>query len=59
MVIFGKPKNINDFICVNGGLVKKLHSLGFQPIYRYFNDVYFIKNKEVEEVVSNWNLNIR
>ena len=60
MVIFGVPKNKKDFIRVdNNKLTKHLHSLGFQPIYRYFNDIYFVKNKEIEEVVANWNLNIK
>ena len=59
MVIFGKPKRTTDFVCVGTELAKQLHLLGFQPIYRYFGEIYFVKNDEVVKVVEKWNLNTK
>ena len=53
MIIIGKPSDVNKFIKVDGKNTKKLHKLGFIPIYRDGNDIYFVKNKDILEVLKD------
>ena len=59
MVIIGKPRNIEDYICVDSSVSKKLHELGFQPCYRFIGEIYFTKTDKIVEVIDKWNLKIK
>lgn len=54
MIQLGKPSNEDEFICVQNIKANELHKMGFLPIYRDGNDIYFIKNKEILEVINEW-----
>lgn len=56
MVIFGKPKNESNYICVNSDGCIKLHELGFFPVYRFGGNIYFTKTDKIVEVIKQWNL---
>lgn len=56
MVIFGRPKNLKSYICVDSNTSKKLHELGFQPNHRFLGEIYFTKTDEIVEVMKTWNL---
>ena len=56
MVIFGKPKNESNYVCVNSDSCIKLHELGFQPVYRFLGEIYFTKTDKIVEVIKQWNL---
>ena len=45
----GKPKNIDNFICVTSDISLSLHKLGFIPMYREvgFDKIYFLKSEEI------------
>lgn len=50
----GKPKNIEDYICVTSDISFMLHKIGFIPMYREvgFDRIYFLKNEEIVEEVK-------
>lgn len=52
MVIFGKPKNESNYICVNSDGCIKLHELGFFPVYRFEGFIYFTKTKEILKTIE-------
>lgn len=54
MVILGKPKNVDNYICVNSEKSKELHKLGFQPSYRDITSdkIYYVKSNKLCEVVN-------
>lgn len=52
MVILGKPKNIENYIIVKSEIANKLHQMGFIPVYRNNDDIYFIKTDELEKFIS-------
>lgn len=56
MIIFGKPKNESNYVCVNSDGCIKLHELGFFPVYRFLGDIYFTKTDKIVEVIKQWNL---
>ena len=56
MVIFGKPKNQSNYVCVDSDGCRILHEIGFQPTYRWMNNIYFTKTDEIVEVIKQWNL---
>ena len=56
MVIFGKPKNESNYICVDSDVCIILHELGFQPVYRWKNGIYFTKTNEIVEVIKQCSL---
>lgn len=53
-MIIGIPKNDKDFFEANPEQSKFLHKLGFVPIYRYNNNIYFLRTDELEKVVEKW-----
>lgn len=57
-MILGKPsiKLESNFICVNSDISQKLCEMGFEPFYREikYDNVYFLKTKEIESVVREW-----
>ena len=53
MVIYGKPKNKLDYICVNSELSKYLHGIGFQPVYRWQGEIYYAKSKEILKTIED------
>ena len=59
MVIYGKPKNKLNYVCVDSDGCKVLHELGFFPCYRFDGGVYFTKTDEIVEVIKTWNLKIK
>lgn len=56
MVMLGKPKNKDNYICVDSDGCKTLHELGFQPVYRWKNRIYFTKTNEIVEVIKQCSL---
>ena len=56
MVIFGRPKNKLNYVCVDSDGCKVLHELGFQPCYRFMGEIYFTKTDEISEVIKKCNL---
>jgi hypothetical protein len=56
MIIFGKPKNELNYICVDSEGCIVLHELGFQPVYRWMSKIYFTKTNEIVEVIKQCNL---
>jgi hypothetical protein len=58
MIILGKPKDIDKFVCVNSKQCVILSELGFVPMYREIgvDNIYFLKNNDLERVVRKWNL---
>ena len=56
MVIYGKPKNKLNYVCVDSDGCKVLHELGFQPCYRFMGEIYFTKTDEISEVIKKCNL---
>lgn len=56
MVIFGKPRNTLNYVCVNSDMCKVLHELGYYPVYRFKGEIYFTKTEEIVEVIKTWNL---
>lgn len=56
MVILGIPKHIKAYMCVDSDGCKRLHELGFQPVYRWMGKIYFTKTNEIVEVIKNCNL---
>lgn len=53
-MILGKPKKLDDYICVNSQDSITLHRLGFIPEYREIEDdrIYYIKNIELENIMK-------
>lgn len=49
MIMLGKPKNPNNYICVNSVVAKELHKMGFTPCYRELgaDRIYFVKTDEL------------
>ena len=56
MVIYGKPKNKLNYVCVDSDGCVVLHELGFQPCYRFMGEIYFTKTDEISEVIKKCNL---
>lgn len=54
MLMMGKPKNIDNYICVNSRIANKLHELNYLPVYRDMGNIYFTKTEELEEVVRKF-----
>jgi len=59
MVMLGKPKNKDNYICVDSDGCKILHELGFQPVYRFIGEIYFTKTDTILKVVEKCNLKIK
>ena len=59
MVIYGKPKNKLNYVCVDSDGCKILHELGFFPVYRFDGGIYFTKTDEIMEVIKKCNLKTR
>lgn len=60
-MLLGKPKNLNNYICISSKISIELHKIGFIPVYREIDEdkIYYIKTQELCEVVNRlWNLNI-
>lgn len=55
-MILGKPKNTDNYIVVNSEMSKKLHKMGFIPLYRDNEDIYYLETEKIIKVVENWNL---
>jgi len=53
-MILGKPKNLDDYICVDSKTSLILHEFGFIPEYRevYYDKIYYIKTEELENIVK-------
>ena len=53
MILLGRPKDLENYICVNSEQCKILCKIGFVPICRELNidNIYFIKTDELEKVV--------
>lgn len=53
-MILGKPKNVNDYICVTSKTSLILQEMGYNPIYREIQDdkIYYIKSIELENIVK-------
>lgn len=53
-MILGKPKNLDEYICVDSKLSRMLHELGFVPEYRevYYDKIYYVKSTELENIVK-------
>lgn len=49
MIMLGKPKNLNNYICVTSDVAKELHKMGFTPCYRELgaDRIYFVKTDEL------------
>lgn len=56
MIILGKPNNVEEYIIVDSEKSKELHKLGFIPLYRDYDNIYYLKTEELIKVVENWNL---
>ena len=54
MIILGKPNNIDDYICVTSEQSKKLHKLGFIPIYREIgvDKIYYLKTEKICKILG-------
>lgn len=54
MIMIGKPKNLNDYICVTSEQSKKIHKLGFIPIYREIgvDKIYYLKTDEICKILG-------
>lgn len=52
MIILGKPKNIENYIVVKSEIANKLHQMGYIPVYRDNDNIYFIKTDKLEKVVE-------
>lgn len=50
-MILGRPKNIDKYILVDSNISKQLHLLGYEPLYRYDDEIYYIKSEELARVV--------
>jgi len=57
--MLGKPKNKDNYICVDSDGCKILHELGFQPVYRFIGEIYFTKTDTILKVVEKCNLKIK
>lgn len=53
-MILGKPQNLEDFYEADLEKSKFLHELGFIPVYRFENSLYFIKTEILKKVVEKW-----
>lgn len=53
-MILGKPQNLEDFYEADLEKSKFLHELGFIPVYRFENSLYFIKTETLKKVVEKW-----
>jgi hypothetical protein len=53
-MILGKPKKLDDYICVNSQDSIILHKLGFIPEHRevYYDRIYYIKTEELENIMK-------
>lgn len=51
-MILGKPNKIENYIMVNSEKSKQLHLLGFIPLYRDKDNIYYLKTDELEKVVE-------
>lgn len=52
MVIYGKPKNKLNYVCVDSDGCKVLHELGFQPCYRFMGEIYFTKTDTILKTIK-------
>lgn len=52
MVMLGKPKNKDNYICVDSDGCKILHELGFQPVYRFIGEIYFTKTDTILKTIK-------
>jgi len=57
MIIRGKPKDIENYVMVNGEETQILHKNGFFPKYINSNDIYYFKTKELLEFMKGGNFN--
>lgn len=53
-MILGKPKCLENYICVNSEQSCILHKKGFIPIYREIGEdkIYYLKTDKLEEVIK-------
>lgn len=53
-MILGKPKDEENYICVNSKIAVNLHKVGFIPLYRAFNEdkIYFAKTEEISDFLK-------
>lgn len=59
MVMLGKPKNKDNYICVDSEDSIVLHKLGYFPVYRFIGEIYFTKTDTILKVVEKCNLKIK
>ena len=52
MVIYGKPKNKLNYVCVDSDGCIVLHELGFFPVYRFEKKIYFTKTDEILKTIE-------
>lgn len=53
-MILGKPKDLNNYICVCSLYSLELENLGFMPLYREVceDKIYFVKTQELCRIVN-------
>lgn len=56
MLIRGKPKNIDNYICVDNNISNKLQKNGFKPHYLYNDKFWYLKTKDILEFMEVNNL---